>query len=158
MSAIPVPGLAVEVMHEADVAEVLAIERSVYEFPWTAGNFRDSLRAGYQCRIGLLQGALAGYFIMMAAAGEAHLLNLSVAASMQRQGHGERLLAAAANLARHADARLLYLEVRPTNAPGRALYARNGFREIGVRKNYYPAANGREDALVLALGLQPREG
>jgi len=153
MSAIPVPGLAVEVMHEADVAEVLAIERSVYEFPWTAGNFRDSLRAGYQCRIGLLQGALAGYFIMMAAAGEAHLLNLSVALHLQRQGHGGALLRAAMQLARKSGAGLFYLEVRPSNALGRALYARNGFQEIGVRKNYYPAANGREDALVLSVNL-----
>jgi len=153
MSAIPVPGLAVEVMHEADLAEVLAIERSVYEFPWTAGNFRDSLRAGYQCRIGLLRGALAGYFIMMAAAGEAHLLNLSVALHLQRQGHGGALLRAAMQLARKSGARLFYLEVRPSNALGRALYARNGFHEIGVRKNYYPAANGREDALVLSVDL-----
>ncbi|HXC40126.1 MAG TPA: ribosomal protein S18-alanine N-acetyltransferase [Burkholderiales bacterium] len=153
MSAIPVPGLAVEVMHEADLAEVLAIERSVYEFPWTAGNFRDSLRAGYHCRIGLLQGTLTGYFIMMVAAGEAHLLNLSVALHLQRQGHGGMLLRAALQLARKSGARLFYLEVRPSNALGRALYARNGFREIGVRKNYYPAANGREDALVLSVDL-----
>jgi len=89
----------------------------------------------------------------MAAAGEAHLLNLSVALHLQRQGHGGALLRAAMQLARKSGARLFYLEVRPSNALGRALYARNGFHEIGVRKNYYPAANGREDALVLSVDL-----
>jgi ribosomal-protein-alanine N-acetyltransferase len=153
MSAIPIPQFSVEPMHEADLGEVMAIERSVYEFPWTAGNFRDSLRAGYQCRVGIAERAVVGYFVMLAAAGEAHLLNLSVAEPLQRQGHGQRLLTAAARLARDAGAGLLYLEVRPSNAAARGLYARNGLREIGVRKNYYPAAHGREDALVLALDL-----
>ena len=153
MSAVPKGEFRIERMHEADLEPVLAIERSVYEFPWTLGNFRDSIAAAYQCCIAYVDGGAAGYFVLLAAAGEAHLLNLSVAADMQRRGHGGALLQGAAGLARAAGATLLYLEVRPSNAAGRALYQRHGLREIGVRRNYYPAANGREDALVLALDL-----
>ena len=159
MSAVAVPSvlvepMRVEPMHEADLDGVLAIERSVYEFPWTSGNFRDSMRAGYQCRVAWHDGALLGYFVLLVGAGEAHLLNLSVAAPMQRRGYGRFLLQEVIDQARRAVVTQMVLEVRPSNGAAQALYQSYGFRQIGVRRNYYPAAAGREDALVLAFDLR----
>jgi ribosomal-protein-alanine N-acetyltransferase len=146
------PRLAV--MSDADLDEVMAIESTIYTHPWTRGNFIDSLRAGYDCRTWRQERELVGYFILMAAAGEAHLLNLSIAARHQRSGHGRALLREAADLARRRAARSVFLEVRPSNLAAQALYTRFGFRRIAVRRNYYPAHSGREDALVLTLPLQ----
>ena len=140
-------------MHERDLEEVLAIERAIYTHPWTRGNFSDSLRAAYECRTWRLDGELIGYFVLMVAAGEAHLLNLSIAARHQRSGHGRALLQEASELARRRGARSVFLEVRPSNLGAQALYTRFGFRRIGVRRGYYPAHSGREDALVLTLPL-----
>ncbi len=141
-------------MREEDLEEVLAIENAIYSHPWTRGNFTDSLRAGYDCRTWRRDGELVGYFIVMAAAGEAHLLNLSIAAPHQRSGHGRALLREATELARRRGARSVFLEVRPSNLAAQALYTRFGFRRIAVRRGYYPAHGGREDALVLTLPLQ----
>jgi len=153
MSAVlkDVPELAP--MREQDLEEVLAIENAIYTHPWTRGNFADSLRAGYECRTLRLGRELIGYFVLMVAAGEAHLLNLSIAASHQRIGHGSRLLREAGGLARKLGARSLFLEVRPSNRAAQGLYTRFGFRKIAVRRGYYPAHTGREDALVLTLPL-----
>jgi ribosomal-protein-alanine N-acetyltransferase len=140
-------------MHEADLDEVVAIEDAIYSHPWTRGNFLDSLRAAYVCRTLRLGGELIGYFVLMVGAGEAHLLNLSIAAPYQRAGHGSALLREAADLARQLSARSLFLEVRPSNRGAQALYTRFGFRKIAVRRGYYPAHSGREDALVLTLPL-----
>ena len=140
-------------MGERDLEEVIAIERAIYSHPWTRGNFSDSLRAGYECRTWRLEGELIGYFILLLAAGEAHLLNLSIAARHQRSGHGRALLREAVEFARRRGARSLFLEVRPSNLAAQALYTRFGFRHIGVRRGYYPAHSGREDALVLTLPL-----
>ena len=147
-----VPSLAP--MREQDLAEVMAIEAAIYTHPWTRGNFSDSLRAGYECRTLRLGAELIGYFVLMAAAGEAHLLNLSVAARHQRNGHGAQLLGEAMSLARRLGARSLFLEVRPSNRGAQALYTRFGFRKVAVRRGYYPASTGREDALVLTLALE----
>ena len=140
-------------MREEDLDEVLAIESVIYTHPWSRGNFIDSLNAGYDCRTWRLDGELIGYFILMAAAGEAHLLNLSIAARHQRSGHGRALLREALDLARRRGARSVFLEVRPSNLGAQALYARFGFRRIAVRRGYYPAHSGREDALVYTLAL-----
>ncbi|HEV3010493.1 MAG TPA: ribosomal protein S18-alanine N-acetyltransferase [Burkholderiales bacterium] len=145
-------------MREPDLEGVMAIESVIYTHPWTRGNFADSLRAGYECRVlklgaGLLGGELLGYFVLMIAAGEAHLLNLSIAAAHQRAGHGSWLLGEAMALARKRSARTLFLEVRPSNRGAQALYTRFGFRKVAVRRGYYPAHAGREDALVLTLPL-----
>jgi ribosomal-protein-alanine N-acetyltransferase len=145
-------------MRERDLEEVMAIEGAIYSHPWTRGNFADSLRAGYECRVLRLRGErvgedLIGYFVLMVAAGEAHLLNLSIAAARQRAGHGSGLLREAMALARNLGANSLFLEVRPTNRAAQALYTRFGFRKIAVRRGYYPAHAGREDALVLTLPL-----
>jgi ribosomal-protein-alanine N-acetyltransferase len=153
MSAVLKEPPRLEAMRPPDLDEVMAIESAIYSHPWTRGNFADSLRAGYECRVLRLGGELLAYFVLMAAAGEAHLLNLSVAARRQRSGHGSAMLGEAMALARRLGARNLFLEVRPSNAPAQALYTRAGFRKVGVRRAYYPAHFGREDALVLTLPL-----
>jgi len=157
MSAVlkPASGPALEFapMAESDLERVLPIERAIYEFPWTRANFRDSLRAGYSCWSARADGELVGYAVMMLAAGEGHLLNLSVAAPRQRRGYGRALLAHLVAVARGHGARVVFLEVRPSNAAGKRLYGGSGFEQIGVRRDYYPAQKGREDALVFALNL-----
>jgi ribosomal-protein-alanine N-acetyltransferase len=140
-------------MSDSDLAEVLAIEEAIYSHPWTRGNFVDSMRAAYQCWTWRQGRELLGYFILMVAAGEAHLLNLSVAAPQQRRGHGSALLEEVMRMARDRGAGQLFLEVRPSNEGAKALYLRFGFRQVAVRPAYYPAHAGREDALVLTLDL-----
>ena len=153
MSAVLKEAPRLEPMREDDLDEVLAIENAIYTHPWTRGNFGDSLRAGYDCRTWRLSGEIIGYFILIAAAGEAHLLNLSIAARHQRSGHGSALLREALDLSRRRGARSVFLEVRPSNVAAQALYGRFGFRRIAVRRGYYPAHFGREDALVYTLPL-----
>lgn len=153
MSAVLRDELQFAPMREADLADVLAIESAIYTHPWTRGNFADSLKAGYQCWTWRAGSELIGYFIVLVAAGEAHLLNLSVAAAHQRGGHGSTLLAEAMRLARARGAQHIFLEVRPSNEGAKALYRRFGFRQVAVRTGYYPANGGREDALVLTHAL-----
>ncbi len=135
------------------LAEVQVIENDIYEFPWTRGNFRDSLESGYSCWLYRQAGDLLGYAVVMLALDEAHLLNLSIARGAQRRGHGRRLLEEVSAVARGHGAVSMFLEVRPTNVAGRELYARAGFRQVGMRRAYYPARGGREDALVLSRAL-----
>ena len=143
-----------ERMRAADLDEVMAIEKAIYTHPWTRGNFSDSLVAGYECRTWRVNRELVGYFVVMIGAGEAHLLNLSIAPAHQRSGHGRALLREAADIAQRLGARSMFLEVRPSNLAAQALYTRFGFRRIAVRRDYYPAHTGREDALVLTLPLK----
>ena len=153
MSAVLKDAPRLELMRDGDLDEVLAVESIIYTHPWTRGNFADSLRAGYDCRTWRHGGELLGYFILLAAANEAHLLNLSVAARHQRSGHGRALLREAIDIARRRAARSLFLEVRPSNYAAQVLYTRLGFRRIAVRRGYYPAHVGREDAFVYAIAL-----
>ncbi|MGQ0511614.1 MAG: ribosomal protein S18-alanine N-acetyltransferase [Betaproteobacteria bacterium] len=153
MSAVLKDKLPLAPMREADLPEVLAVESAIYSHPWTRGNFADSLRTGYQCWTWRHDGGLVGYFILLVAAGESHLLNLSIAAPHQRQGCGSALLREVMHIARIEGGKHLFLEVRPTNLAAQGLYRKFGFRQVGVRKGYYPATAGREDALVLELAL-----
>lgn len=136
-----------------DLEAVAAIECAVYTHPWTIGNFTDSLEAGYHCWILERVGSVAGYSVVMIAAGEAHLLNLSIALPLQRRGLGSELLRFVVKLARDYAAQTIYLEVRESNAAGRALYAQHGFAEIGQRRGYYPAGAVREDAVTMEKKL-----
>jgi ribosomal-protein-alanine N-acetyltransferase len=140
-------------MGPADVDRVLAVEQTLYTHPWTLGNFRDSLQAGYSCWVLEYGPELVGYGVVMIGVQEAHLLNLSVRRGWQRRGLGRRLLEHFLEVAREAGARRMFLEVRPSNAAARALYAARGFREITVRRGYYPATVGREDAILMGLDL-----
>jgi len=136
-----------------DLPAIVAVENRIYDFPWTEGNFRDALLSGYDAALVEFGGTLVGYRVMMIGPGEAHLLNLSIAADWQRRGFGRHLLVASIHDARRADAKTLVLEVRPSNAAGIALYEGIGFERIGIRKGYYPALDGREDAWVMSLPL-----
>lgn len=147
------PVLQLAAMTPADVGRVMLIENDIYEFPWTAGNFNDSIRAGYHCWLVEAGEAVIAYAVVMLGAGEAHLLNLSVARAAQGRGIGRQLLQDVMAAALAQGARDMLLEVRPSNGAGRALYEKAGFVQLGVRKAYYPARGGREDALVLGRAL-----
>ncbi len=147
------PALEYRPLLERDMAMVAAIEASVYVFPWTIGNFRDSLMSGYQCIGCWTGGELIGYAIVMTALEEAHLLNIAVASGWQRRGVGEQFLHHLVAGARKRRLEMLYLEVRPSNIVARRMYERFGFRQLGLRRDYYPSVTGREDALFLGLNL-----
>jgi len=153
VSAVLKPVIELRAMAEADLPAVMAIENTIYAFAWTQGNFRDSLAAGYSCWILARNGEVIGYAVAMLAADEAHLLNLSIAAACQKQGYGSLLLRHLCEVARGRGVRLLFLEVRPSNVAGLRLYERHGFQRVGLRRDYYPAQAGREDALILGLRL-----
>ncbi len=140
-------------MRTPDLDRVVAIEECLYTHPWTRGNFADSLRAGYSCWTLEHDGVVLGYGVLMSGVDEAHLLNLSIAAEVQRRGYGRRLLNYFLDLARDLGARSIYLEVRPSNLIARDLYRHDGFREVGIRRGYYPALIGREDAIVMERRL-----
>jgi ribosomal-protein-alanine N-acetyltransferase len=133
-----------------DLATVTEIEARAYPFPWTRGNFIDSLAAGYIAEVLVDGPALLGYFVAMPAVDDLHLLNVTVAPEHQGRGHGQGLLHAVQAHARRLALPRVLLEVRRSNGRAQALYARLGFAEIGQRRNYYPAAQGREDAIVMA--------
>ena len=142
-------------MTTAQVAAVMAIEVAAYAFPWTRGNFIDSLAAGHPARV--LQGArgeLLGYFVAMGGVDEMHLLNITVAPSVQGRGHARTLIDALVALCRTRAARELWLEVRASNEHARSMYVHLGFTQVGLRKGYYPAPlKRREDAVVMSLKL-----
>lgn len=138
----------------ADLDAVFAIEQAVYPHPWTRGNFVDSLASGYSAWTLHDGDELIGYFLIMLAVDEAHLLNVAVAAGRQGQGLGRYLLDKVAACARGLGAESVLLEVRPSNTRALAVYQRYGFAEIGRRKNYYPAHHGqREEAIVMRIAL-----
>ena len=140
-------------MREQDLEVVAAIESDVYVFPWTVGNFRDSLLSAYECWGCWTGGELIGYAVVMTAIDEAHLLNFAVASRWQRRGVAIRFLQFLLDRAQDGKRDMLYLEVRPSNVAGLKLYQRFGFKQLGVRRDYYPAVTGREDALFLGVNI-----
>lgn len=129
------------------------IERRAFEFPWSPGIFRDCLRVGYCCWCYEVDDEIQGYGVMSVAAGESHILNLTVNPHAQRRGIGRKLMQHFLQLAGRHGAETVMLEVRPSNRAAIKLYEKLGFNEAGRRSNYYPAQEGREDALLLALSL-----
>jgi ribosomal-protein-alanine N-acetyltransferase len=140
-------------MQVDDLPEVLEIEYAIYPFPWTRGNFLDSLYSGYETWIVRDSShRVAGYFLVMSAVDEAHLLNITVRANVQGQGIGRMMLDKVVALTQEKGMHTVLLEVRPSNHRALAVYKRYGFSRIGLRKNYYPAAQDtREDAIVMRL-------
>ena len=147
--------LALIPMSRMHLDAVLAIEAAAYAFPWSRGNFIDSIAAGYPARVLLdARGAMLGYFVAMAGVDEMHLLNITVAPAAQSRGHARHMIAALLALCREHTAQQLWLEVRESNARARAIYTRLGFLQQGMRKGYYPAPFGRrEDAVVMSLKI-----
>ena len=142
-------------MRAQDLEEVLAIENDAFPFPWTRGNFLDSLASDYPAWV--MRSAddrLAGYFLLMPAVDELHVLNITVRPDLQGTGLGRTLLNKIIALAQADSMQSVLLEVRPSNERALAVYRHVGFLQIGIRKNYYPAgAAVREDAIVMRLKL-----
>ncbi len=141
-------------MRVTDIDEVTRVEHDAYPFPWTRGNFLDSLDSHYDAWVlRETNGRLAGYILMMPVVDEMHLLNITVRPDLQGQGLGGRLLDKVRERTREAGMASILLEVRPSNTHALSVYQHIGFTQIGVRKNYYPAAGSREDAIVMRLQL-----
>lgn len=148
-------------MTTADLDAVMAIENGAYGFPWTRGNFIDSLSAGYIARLLRcdVDPALVGYFVAMEGAEEMHLLNITVAAPHRRRGHAAFMIGELLARCRRDGAARLWLEVRESNAGARLGYSRLGFTERGLRPGYYPAPGGaREAAVVMSRAVEPVDG
>jgi ribosomal-protein-alanine N-acetyltransferase len=142
-------------MQVDDLDAIMAIEQKVYDYPWTIGIFRDCLRVGYTCTVLHNHEDLIGYCVMSTAAGESHILNISVSKDYQGKGYGRVLAEHMIDTASKQKSEMVLLEVRPSNRSALHLYHNLGFNEVGIRKQYYPASNGREDALILAYTLLP---
>jgi ribosomal-protein-alanine N-acetyltransferase len=166
MSANPRPparviaGHTLRPMTLSSLEGVVALESEVYPFPWTRGNFVDSLAAGYVAwTLNGSGGELLAYCVAMRGAGEMHLLNITVAPAARRNGHARRLLDALVDECRDVEAERLWLEVRVANVDAQRTYLRLGFTKVGVRKGYYPAPAGtREDAVVMSRIIEPVAG
>jgi ribosomal-protein-alanine N-acetyltransferase len=140
-----------------DLDRVVAIEALAYSFPWTRGNFIDSMAAGYVAQL-LVQPSddeVLGYFVAMPGVDELHLLNLTVAPAHQGRGHSRRLLDAVQGTARERRMSTVWLEARASNERALRLYEARGFQRCGLRQGYYPAGGARrEDAVVMKLQLE----
>jgi [ribosomal protein S18]-alanine N-acetyltransferase len=143
------PQVDIRPMHELDVPVIVSIERAAYQFPWSEGIFRDCLRVGYVCRVIDVGGELAGYGIMSVGAGEAHVLNVCIRDEYRCRGLARKVLLYLLDRARIAGMYEAFLEVRPSNIAAARLYHSLGFQQVGVRRGYYQATVGREDAAVL---------
>lgn len=152
--AIGLPQMKLRPMTEDDLAPIVAIENLAYPFPWTEGIFRDCLRVGYSCTVLEFDYLLVGYGIIASGAGEAHLLNVCVREEFRNRGFGRALMDRLLQVAAAAGAAVVFLEVRPANSGAIRLYEAMEFHQIGLRRGYYQAADGRrEDALVMRRAL-----
>lgn len=136
-----------------DLDTIMQIEPTIYSHPWSRGNFSDSLKSSYPAFVLEQDGEMIGYSLMMMVLDEAHLLNLSVAKPQQKKGLGRLLLEYMINHARQLKAANMFLEVRTSNVSAIALYENIGFNEMAIRRGYYPAHHGREDAVLMGLAL-----
>lgn len=143
----------IRTMGYADLAQVIAVEKKAYPYPWTLGIFRDCLRIGYNAWVVTLDNAIIGYGIVMLSPGESHVLNICIDPEYQKKGLGRYLLRHLVKKSIQTDVDMMLLEVRRSNTGAQELYKSEGFHELGARKSYYPAADGREDAIILAKYL-----
>ncbi len=140
-------------MQLTDLDAIMQIEPTIYSHPWTRGNFSDSLNSGYSAWLLIQEKNIVGYALMMLVLDEAHLLNLSIAKNYQKQGFGRILLNKMCDIAKQHNAANMFLEVRASNIVAIKLYENVGFNEMSIRRNYYPAHGGREDAVLMGLAL-----
>lgn len=140
-------------MEIMDIKKVMKVELAAYEFPWTPNIFRDCLRVGYYCCVIEDAGVVIGHAVMSYAVGECHILNVCILPECQRQGLGRRMITHLVDVGRRNGARVAFLEVRLSNDAAYRLYENLGFTEVGIRKDYYPVEDGREDAMILAYDL-----
>ena len=140
-------------MQMDDLDAVMAIENHAYIYPWSKAIFRDCINANYHCCVMEADGSLVGYAVFIIAVGECHILNICIQPELHGQGLGRKLLCTVHELARDSQAKCIFLEVRPSNRHAISLYESEGFNEVGIRKKYYPAKHGREDAVIFAKEL-----
>ncbi len=150
------PSLNFRPMTLQDIAQVMIVEQEVYQFPWTERIFSDCIRVGYLCWIALLDQLIIGHPVISVTTDESHMLNLSIAIKHQRKGFGRQFVEFLVQQAAGHDAQTMLLEVRPSNVAAINCYSAAGFNEIGNRKDYYPAPDGREDALLFARHIPPQ--
>jgi len=153
MVAVVKPDRQVRAMRIDDLPAVGAMEEASYDFPWSVGVFADCLTAGHACWVLCVDAVIVGYGILSMGAGEAHVLNICIDPGRRGQGLGRHLLGRLLDIARWNGAERVFLEVRPSNPMAKSLYDSVGFQQVGKRPRYYPAKNGREDAIVMMLGL-----
>lgn len=153
MNAVLKPDYALRPMLEADLDAIMQIEPTIYSHPWTRGNFNDSLKAGHNAWVMTQDNEIVGYAVIMIVLDEAHLLNISIAAPYQKQGLGRMLLMYLIDQAKALKTENIFLEVRVSNVSAIALYEDVGFVEMSIRRGYYPASKGREDAVLMGLAL-----
>ena len=146
--------LEIRAMLNDDLSDVMDVEKNSYTHPWTLGIFRDCLRVGYHCWVAENDKKIIGYGIVMMAASESHILNLCIHPDYQGKGYGRELLHFLVTQAQQSGSDMILLEVRESNKTAISLYDSSGFHELGVRRDYYPADNGREDAVILAKYLE----
>ena len=151
MVAVAKPLIQVRGMRVDDLSMVSALENLSYEFPWSPGIFSDCIKAGHSCWVLCVDQSIAGYGVLSTGANEAHLLNLCIGPKHRGRGLGRHLLARLLDIAKWDRAERVFLEVRPSNPLAKTLYESVGFRQVGVRPRYYPARDGREDAIVMKL-------
>lgn len=145
--------LLIRPMLESDLRAILEIERRAYTYPWTNGVFNDCLRSGYSCWVADQRCDVRGYGVLSVAAGESHILNVCIDPNHQGNGYGRLMMHHLMSKAEDYHAEAIYLEVRPSNKLAYQLYTSLGFNEVGHRKDYYPDASGREDALIMAYSF-----
>ena len=147
------PNVSFREMQIDDLDAVIQIETVNFPFPWTAGNFKDSINSGHICLVLEIDKTLVGYAILIMVLDEAHLLNISVSAAWKGKGWGRYLLNHTMQISREKGGLNMFLEVRPSNVSAITLYESLGFNEMGVRPGYYPAHNGRENAVLMGVAL-----
>lgn len=155
MSAVLKPSpLGLRPMLPTDLDHIIRIEWAAYPYPWTLGNFRDCLESGYSCWVAELESTIVGYYVITVAVGEGHVLNCCVSPPHQGRGYGRQLMLALVDNARQLGTEWLFLEVRPSNLPALRLYEGLGFQRLALRRGYYPADHGKEDAIIMRLDLR----
>jgi ribosomal-protein-alanine N-acetyltransferase len=152
--AVGMPQVTIRSMQESDLKDVVRIEHASYAFPWTEGIFRDCLRVNYVCRVVEVGTDVVGYGIISVGAGEGHVLNICIAGAHRCRGLGRRMLNHLLQVALHHGAQDVLLETRPSNSAALRLYRSLGFSQIGLRRGYYQAEGGREDAIVLKRNIE----
>ena len=154
MSAILKPHVGMRPMQEDDLDTIMSIEQDTYRFPWTRGIFHDCLQVGYSCWVFESEAGIEAYGVMSMGAGEAHILTIVVYAFSRGKGLGHMMMQHLLHIAKSYKVHTVLLEVRPSNKAAIKLYHKLGFNEVGTRPNYYPAEQGREDALIMALTFE----
>ena len=140
-------------MTRNDLEQVTAIEQRSTPHPWRKNHFADSMESGYQCLVAELNGEVIGHAVIMIAVDQADLLIITIDQSHQGKGYGQQLLNHVMEVADNQRCHTLLLEVRRSNNKAFNLYLNMGFSEIGIRRNYYPAGDSREDAIIMAMDL-----